>query len=184
MTTLYSGRNIVNYDIGNKRGEYIDFTFPLSIKPVNYSIWFSEDSFPVVWYIFGKLKNSNWILMSTENNIQTFSSLKPSFTPYGNNVTYQITTPIPVDTIRLHVSVSTGPSTKIRELVIIDEKGQHIPFLIPFCTNTNSLYHSGSLNFSRLDKFSINANLPTDFYAVAHDSIQIENGMLSTDPLR
>lgn len=173
---LYSGVNVYNYPDINRsiRGEYIDYKFPLAIVPVSYTLRVFQDSTPVKWYILGRLKNGPWTVLNT----QTFNDGASTLLPIDLNGTYTINQQVKIDTIRIHASISTGPSIKIKEFIVYDQYGKHIPFLVPFCTNTNSLYPSGSLNFDRLNHFSIDADLDTDFFAVGCDFIEIENGMI------
>ena len=156
--------------------EYIEYKLPLVITPISSTITYATDSYPVSWILFGKRDNGPWYWL-TNNTMETYNSSDLTVnTPVTNFITKD-TTPVPVDTFRLVVQLSTGGSVKIANLTINDQIGKHVPFLVPFCTNTNSMYHSGSLNFSQIDSFSIDANLDTDFYAVGHSIIDIENGM-------
>lgn len=177
-TTLYSGTRRTDYPgYRTLRGEYIDYTFPLSIVPLRYEIGFSEDAWPIRWYLFGRLRNGPWALLDSRINYTSFNTIDPQFTPYANTISYDLSQKATIDSIRLHVSVSTAPHIKLREFKIYDQFGENLPFLVPFCTNTNTVHPSGSLNFSRIDSFSLDANLPADFYAVGHSILEIENGM-------
>ncbi len=177
-TTLYSGTRITNYPgYRNLRGEYIDYTFPISIVPIRYELGFSDDAWPVRWYIFGRVKNGTWSLLDSRSNDTSFNTIDPNFTPGGNTLSYTIDTKATIDSIRLHVSVSTSPHIKLREFRVYDQFGVNLPFLVPFCTSTNTVHPSGTLNFSQIDSFSLSAPLQTDFYAVGHSILEIKNGM-------
>lgn len=180
--TTYSG--VTQYPGLPAPGEYIDYTLPINIVPVRYEIGFDTDSWPLRWILYGKLDNKEWQDLDTRNYVdgeKGYNKIDPAFRAnvYANTLSYDITEKYTVDSLRLFVSVSSGISIKIREFRIFDQFGRFMPFLVPFCTNTSSMYHSGSLNFSRLDHFSIDAPLQSDFYAVGHDFIEIDKGMIS-----
>ena len=68
-------------------------------------------------------------------------------------------------------------SVRVNDITLFDINGERRPFVIPFCLKTNSLYHSGSLNFSMLNQFGLSDVLGTDkVYAVGHNILRIENG--------
>ena len=162
---MYSGNRVTYYPELSKtlRGEYMDYTFPISIQPIRYEVGFSSDSIPIKWYLMGKINNGPWSILDSQSNNATGS--------------YQISNTSAVDAVRLHVTVSSAPSIKIREFRIFDQFGENTPFMVPFCTNTNSVHPSGTLNFSCIDSFSLDAPLQTDFYAVGHSTLEIEKGM-------
>ena len=164
------------------KGEYLDYKFPINIVPIQYELTLSDDSYPARWYIFGRNNDGPWKLLDQQTKYETFSTLVSGFPP-PSGVFLTPMTQMSVDTIRIHVTVSTGRSTKIKQFTVYDRYGQNMSFLVPFCTSTNSLHHSGSLNFSRIDNFSIDADLQTDFYGVGHETIEIDKGMIS-DPTR
>lgn len=176
--TTYGGRE--QYEGLPGKGEYIEYTLPINIVPIRYEIGFDVDSWPLSWILYGRLDGGEWNVLDSTDYVLNFNRIDPSFKAnvYSNTLSYDIKNKYTVDQFRLFVPVSSGVSIKIREFRIFDQFGRFMPFLVPFCTNTSSMYHSGSLNFSRLEKFSIKAPLQTDFYAVGHDFIEIENGMI------
>lgn len=191
MTTVYSGKDRTAYIIENligqtsetivyTVGEYIQYTFPVKVNISTYIIEFAEDSKPAAWSIYAKSIQGYWRSLDSkefinENDRFTLDNNFPtSF--YQGNVSYQYMT----DTVRLHIHASTGTSVKIKDFKIYDDKGVHRHFLIPFCTTTNGHKHTGSLNFSHIDNCSLNADLNTDFFALSHNMIVIENGMADT----
>ena len=177
--TTYGG--VTKYPGLPEEGEYIDYTLPINIVPIRYEIGFDVDSWPLNWTLYGKLDNGEWQSLDTQKYSENLNIIDPAFKAnvYANTLSYNIKNKYTVDQFRLFVPVSSGVSIKIREFRIFDQFGRFMPFLVPFCTNTSSMYHSGSLNFSRLDHFSIDAPLQSDFYAVGHDFIEIDKGMIS-----
>lgn len=183
MSRVYGGVYKETYTIlGTQQvlyGEYLEYTFPIPIVPVRYRIDYAEDCVPVAWFLLGKLKNeSSWTILDdyANDNVNETNWQIDTLSEYIERSTNTVR----VDTIRLVIGACTGTSVKVREFSIIDELGKYMSFLVPFCTNTNSMYHSGSLNFSNIDSFSLNADLPTDFYAVGHGTLEIENGMCTS----
>jgi hypothetical protein len=189
MTTVYSGVETTTYMIENLSGqsdstviygEYIQYTFPVKINITTYRIEFAEDSKPVAWSIFAKTIQGYWKLLDDQEFINetdqfTLDTNFPS-SFYENHVKTQYVS----DVVRLHIQASTGTSVKIKNFKIYDDKGIHRHFIVPFCTTTNGHAHTGSLNFSHVDNCSLIADLNTDFFAVSHNMIVIENGMADT----
>ncbi len=161
-------------------GEYLEYKFPISIVPISYRIDYANDSIPWKWVLLGKNGDGYWIPLIDgiqyerpnvdRTNLRVTISDETSYTG-------TINTTQRIDTVRLIISLSTGTSVKVKEFSITDQIGNHMSFVVPFCTNTNSMHHSGSLNFSRIDSFSLDADLQTDFYAVGHQILEIEHGM-------
>lgn len=184
MALLYGGIRETEYTFifnntsttANVYGEYLEYTFPIPIVPISYRIDFPSDSVPVKWRLFARYKEG-WYLLDRYENDTIDKQLDTVTPPTQGYIERSIVTEQQFDTFRIVIGLSTGPSVKVKEFSITDQLGKHITFLVPFCTNTNSAYHSGSLNFSKIDSFSLNANLQTDFYAVGHDELTIENGM-------
>lgn len=169
-------------------GEYLEYKLPIPIVPISYRIDYANDSKPWSWVLLGKLGNGNWIPLIFDPSKPIRDQIRferpglntTTLTVQISEDTYyigDIVTNQRVDTIRLIINLSTGTSVKVSEFSVTDQVGNHMSFVVPFCTNTNSMYHSGSLNFSRIDSFSLNADLPTDFYAVGHQVLEIEHGM-------
>ena len=189
MTIIYSGKDVTTYTIENLGGalfnadffgEYIQYTLPVSVKITSYSIQFDTDSKPVAWSILAKTKQGYWIRLDDKE----FVNEEDQFTLDLNFPTEfydgQIGIPYTSDVVRLHIRASTGTSVKIKNFKIFDDKGIHRNFLVPFCTTTNGHGHTGSLNFSHVDSCSLTADLTTDFFALSHNMIVIENGMADT----
>lgn len=182
---LYTGNNLRTYLIDvngvgyprTRRSEDIQYTFPNKINVKSYSMKYTNDSFPVRWFFVVKTPQNTWKILDEQSFIDpnTGYTLDPTFNKNGYtkvfNDFYQ------TDSVMLIVDVCTGTSLKLREFLVYDEFGVNRHVLIPFCTSTNSLYHTGSLNFSQLDSCSIESDLNTDFFAVNHNFLVIENGM-------
>lgn len=176
---LYGGVNTVQY--GPKtyiRGEYIEFTFPDYVTVSSYVLDFFTDNKPAVWYVLAKTKAGKWSILDSQDKRNTFrSDVTPEFAA-TTTFSGAIRTSVETNTIRLQIAESTQPSVKIKNFLVYDIIGVHLPFLIPFCEKTNSASHSGSLNFSCIDRFSIDApRLNTTFFAVKHNVLEFGKGM-------
>lgn len=181
MALLFSGsteRQFVIDGIPNRIfGELLQYTFPFKVGIKSYTLDYMEDSFPVRWYLFAKTPRGDWTQLDRQNFVLSEDdySLDPAFDTTGYSKTFDSV--YFTDTVALLIDVSTDTSVKIKQFLVYDELGINRQFLVPFCTSTNSLYHTGSLNFSQIDKFSIDSDLQTDFFAVNHNFLVIENGM-------
>ncbi len=161
----------------NLRGETLQYKFPLKVNVKSYEIEFMEDSFPVRWYFLGKTPLGHWKILDNPSFIaEDGFTLSPTFNPSAG-YTKEFDSVYLTTEVMILVDVSTGTSVKIKQFHVYDELGLNRQFMIPFCTSTNSMYHSGSLNFSKIDSFNIDSDLPTDFFAVNHNVLVIENGM-------
>lgn len=157
--------------------EMMVYTFPEKINVKSYILKFGEDSFPVRWYFHVKTPRNSWKLIDAKNFIADDGfTLSPTFNKTGYSKTFDdvyIT-----DSVMILINLSTGKSVKIKEFLVYDDIGVNKSILIPFCTSTNTLYHSGSLNFSKIDQFSIESpSQQADFFAVNHNFLVLENGM-------
>lgn len=178
--SLYTGSVSRTYIINdvptNIRGEFLEYTFPFKVGIKSYTLEYMEDSFPVRWYLLGKNSKGNWTKLDSPSFLSTDGyNLNPTFDTNGYSKTFD--TVFTTDTVMLVIDISTDTSVKIKQFLVADELGINRQFLIPFCTSTNSMYHTGSLNFSQIDKFSIDSDLRTDFFAVNHNFLVLENGM-------
>ncbi len=189
MTTVYKGVEQTTYTFENmngqtanmtENGEYIQYTFPVNVKINSYRIEFAEDSKPVSWSIFAKTAQGFWAKIESKNYINQTDQFTLGLDFPSSFFEGQVETQYTTKVVRLHIHSSTGTSVKIKNFKIYDDKGIHRHFIIPFCTTTNGHDHTGSLNFSHVDNCSLTADLNTDFFAVSHNMIVIENGMADT----
>lgn len=157
--------------------EMMVYTFPEKIIVKSYSLKFADDSFPVRWYFHAKTSRNSWTLLDNANFVAGDGfTLSPTFDRTGYTKTFD--EPYITDSVMILINLSTDTSVKIKEFIVYDEIGVNKPILIPFCTSTNSMYHSGSLNFSQLDQCSIESpSQQADFFAVNHNLLVLENGM-------
>lgn len=178
-------------------GEFLEYTFPFSVRIARYSFTTSTSgTLPVQWTISGKVGDT-WIPIQT-----TF--MRQPFTLIINNVdvnfisqngeTFDTTTIrenrfysfetelVDITGVRITVYASSGDSVHIKQFRIYDQIGQYTNLLFPFCTDTSSLTHTGSLNGSQVDSTALSLSRPVfaTFYAVSHNILKFENGMAST----
>lgn len=166
----YTGRTYI-------RGEYIDFTFPENVIVKSYKLDFFLVNQPAVWYIL-TYKDGAWRIIDTQDNRNDLQSDVTAAFAQQSTFSGTLRTPTSLNNIRLHIAESTGPCAQITNFQVFDIEGFHTPFLIPFCQKTNSSTHTGSLNFSCIDRFSIDApKLDTTYFAVKHNFLEVGNGM-------
>jgi len=154
-------------------GEWIEYQFPTTANISTYT--FNSTAFPAEWYILGYKSDKNcWVVMHHVSFIS-----KESIISNYNNYTWEIKTHFVTNRIRFHTTVTILNFVEMNNLLFYDDVGDHKAFLIPFCTQTNSMTHTGSLNFSQIDDFSINMvpKLQTEFFAVGVNTLCIESGM-------
>lgn len=143
-------------------GEWVQISIPTRIQPRQLS-WSTNQTMD--YHLYGSNDGRLWSnlvegTMSGTSTTSITSSNKFSF--------FRVV----IKSIR-----PTFGQAAITELSIQDVFGERRNLLIPFCLKTNSLYHSGSLNFSMLDSFKISNDLGTDkVYAVSHNILSLENG--------
>jgi hypothetical protein len=179
------GQNVTLYDVIlpsypdtvvrnlNFTGEWIEYQFPTTANINSYT--FNSTAFPAEWYILGySLDRNVWVVM----HHVSFVAIERQTSRY-NNFTWRVRTNLITNRIRFHTSVAVLNFVEINKLLFYDEVGDHKTFLIPFCTQTNSMTHTGSLNFSQINDFSINTfpKLNTEFFAVGVNTLRIESGM-------
>ena len=123
-------------------------------------------------------QNLTYTLLASNNQIN-WTKLIEGGTMTGTG-TASITTTNSFLYFRVVVTKINSPvsgQVSIDNIQIQDVLGQRRNFVIPFCLKTNSLYHSGSLNFSMLNSFELTDNVGTDkMYAVSHNILALENG--------
>jgi hypothetical protein len=176
---LYGGVNRVKYGATTYiRGEYLEYIFPEYVTVASYILDFFLDNQPAVWYILAKNKAGQWAIVDSQDKRNSRQSdVTPDFAA-SNTFTTTLQTPTVTNSIRIQVAEATAPSLKLRNFRVYDIAGIHVPFLIPFCQKTNSSTHTGSLNFSCIDRFSIESpKLDTTYFAVKHNFLEIGNGM-------
>lgn len=178
--SLYTGSTARTFVIDgtpkNIKGEFLQYTFPFKVGIKSYTLEYMEDSFPVRWHLLAKTPRGDWTQLDDPSFLAGDGySLDPAFDTTGYSKTFDSV--YFTDTVALVIDISTDTSVKIKQFLVYDELGINRQFVIPFCTSTNSLYHTGSLNFSQIDKFSIDSDLKTDFFAVNHNFLVVENGM-------
>jgi hypothetical protein len=177
--SLYGGVNRVKYGATTYiRGEYLEYIFPEYVTIGSYILDFLFDSQPAVWYILAKNQGGQWVIVDSQDKRNaTQADVTPEF-HLANTFSNTLTTPVFTNSVRIQVAESTAPSVKLRNFRVYDIAGMHVPFLIPFCQKTNSSTHTGSLNFSCIDRFSIESpKLDTTYFAVKHNVLEIGNGM-------
>jgi len=143
-------------------GEYLTFSFPQAFLISKMSIISGYTKLVVA----GSNDGETWrklidttvlAYIYTEINIRItklYSKIRVIFTQVPDNVPY----------------------ITVKEIKFFDKNGEFRPFILPFCLDTNSLTHSGSLNFSQLNSFSL-SGFTGNLYAVNHNLLEISNGM-------
>ena len=177
------GQNVTTYDVVLKRGlvrnlkftgEWIEYQFPTTANINSYT--FNSTAFPSEWYILGyNLDTKVWVAM----HHVSFVGIENQTTNYNSSTQWQIQTHLITNRIRFHVIAAVLNFVELSNLLFYDESGDHKVFLIPFCTQTNSMTHTGSLNFSKINDFSLQTapTLNTEFFAVGVNTLRIESGM-------
>lgn len=145
-------------------GEWIQLSAPVSFQPskinfrttqnLTYTLFASNDE-----QVWTRLINGGTMSGTGSANINTTSKFR-----YYRVIVTNINSP-------------QAGQVSIDEIDIQDIVGERRNFIIPFCLKTNSLYHSGSLNFSMINSFELSDNIGTDkIYAVSHNILSFENG--------
>jgi hypothetical protein len=156
-------------------GDWIEYQFPTTANISTYT--FNSTAFPAEWYILGyKSDKDCWVVMHHVSFIGKELNIPAYNTP---DTTWEIKTHFITNRIRFHTTVAVLNFVELNNLLFYDDVGDHKAFLIPFCTQTNSMTHTGSLNFSQINDFSINMTptLQTEFFAVGVNTLCIESGM-------
>jgi hypothetical protein len=145
-------------------GEWVQFSVPSNIIMGGCDIVPHALFYPTSMTILGSL-NGVW------KTITSKSGMTSATTTITTNA-FEF-----FDTFRFVFTASAGGIVSIKNINIRDILGERRCFVIPFCLQTNSLYHTGSINFSNIDRFALSNNLPTQaMYGIGHNTLQIENG--------
>jgi hypothetical protein len=151
---------------------YLQYTFPNIIRIDTYS--FKTDStgaLPLSWRLEGSLDGG-----TTWTELHSRIQLTTANTDY----TFSITS-TDVSAVRLNVLQSNGDHVRIRNFRVRTQAGIFTKYIVPFCTDMSSQYHTGSLNGAQVDsmRLKLSRPVPATFYGVSHNILRFENGMAS-----
>jgi hypothetical protein len=151
---------------------YLQYTFPNTIRIDTYT--FKTDStgaLPLSWRLEGSLDGG-----TTWTELHSRSQLTTAHTDYIFSISAT-----DVSAVRLNVLQSNGDHVRIRNFTVRTQPGIFTKYIVPFCTDMSSQYHTGSLNGAQVDSMQLKLSrpVPATFYGVSHNILRFENGMAS-----
>ena len=149
---------------------YLQYTFPNIVRIQTYS--FTTDSagtLPISWRLDGYL-DGTWKELHTRTDITVPGTLYTNTFP-----------PTDVSAVRLNILQTDGDHVRIRNFRVRTQPGVFTKYIVPFCTDMSSQYHTGSLNGAQVDSMQLKLSrpVPATFYGVSHNILRFENGMAS-----
>jgi hypothetical protein len=155
---------------------YLQYTFPNIIRIDRYTFkTVSVGTLPLSWRLEGSLDGG-----TTWSNLEKTPPDRPLSIEAERNYTCSIP-PINVSAVRLNVLQSDGDHVQIENFRVLTQPGVFTKYIVPFCTDMSSQYHTGSLNGAQVDSMQLKLSrpVPATFYGVSHNILRFENGMAS-----
>lgn len=155
---------------------YLQYTFPNIIRIDTYSFTtVSDGTLPINWRLEGSLDGgTTWTELETTPPIGTVLMVA------GTDYTFSVP-PTDVSAVRLNILETNGDHVRIKNFQVQTQSGIFTKYIVPFCTDMSSQYHTGSLNGAQVDsmRLKLYRSVPATFYGVSHNILRFENGMAS-----
>jgi hypothetical protein len=151
---------------------YLQYTFPIITRIDRYSFRTeAQGTLPRRW----NLESIDSMGKSTilHSNVQA--------TVPNEDYSFNIVPPVDVSAVRLNILETDGDHVRILNFRLFSQPGEFTKYIIPFCTDMSSQYHTGSLNGAQVDSMELKLSrpVPATFYGLSHNILRFENGMAS-----
>lgn len=156
---------------------YLQYTFPNTTRIDSYSFRTeSAGTLPIRWRLEGSLDGgATWTALHRSESVQPIQTIQ-TYKTY----TFPID-PTDVSAVRLNILETDGDHVRIKNFRVQNQPSVFTKYIVPFCTDMSSQYHTGSLNGAQVDSMQLKLSRPIQatFYGVSHNILRFENGMAS-----